>query len=68
MTNIDIIIHLLRDSDRPAECSTLMNDAATLLSRIPKAIAELLDMIDGGEECRGYDSQISTIIRILEGE
>lgn len=66
--DIATIIHLLRDSDRPASHDKLMQDAATVLSRIPKAIAELLDMIDGGEECRGYDSQISTIIRILEGE
>ena len=49
------------DNDR------LMQDAATVLSRIPKAVEELRDMIDGGEECRGRDSQISEVIRILEG-
>ena len=49
------------DNDR------LMQDAATVLSRIPKAVEELRDMIDGGEECRGRDSQISEVIRLLEG-
>ena len=44
-----------------------MQDAATVLSRIPKAIEELRDQIDGGEECRGRDQQISEVIRILEG-
>lgn len=38
-----------------------------LLSRIPKAIEELSSQIDGGEECRGRDQQISEVIRILEG-
>jgi hypothetical protein len=33
-----------------------------------KAIKMLSDMIDGGEECRDRDSEISRIIRILEGE
>lgn len=68
MTNIQTIIHLLRDSNRPASHDKLMQDAATVLSRIPKAIAELESMIDGGEELRGHDSQISHIIRILQGE
>lgn len=66
--DIAAIINLLRYSDRPASHDKLMQDAATLLSRIPRAIDELLDMIDGGEECRGIDSQISSIIRILEGD
>ena len=34
--------------------------------RIKKAIKLLSDMIDGGEECRGMDSQISDVIRALE--
>lgn len=66
--DIKTIIHLLRDSVRDPKDDKLMQDAATMLSRIPRAIDELLDMIDGGEECRGIDSQISSIIRILEGE
>lgn len=41
--------------------------AATAEARIAKAIAQLSDMIDGGEECRGRDSQISYVIDILEG-
>ena len=40
----------------------------TLQTLIGKAVLELHDMIDGGEECRGMDSSISKIIRILEGE
>lgn len=66
--DIRTIIALLRDCVRPPENDKLMQDAATALSRIPKAIEELRDMIDGGEECRGRDSQISHIIRILGGE
>ena len=68
MTKLQTIIHLLRDSDRPAECGKLMDDAAELLSRIPKAIKELNNQIDGGDECRGRDSEISEVIKILEGE
>jgi hypothetical protein len=66
-SHIDIMINLLRDSDRPASHAKLMDDAATALSRIPKAITELYALIDGGEECRGMDGAISRIIRILEG-
>lgn len=42
--------------------------AARASERISKAVAELRDMIDGGEECLGRDQQISKIIRILEGK
>lgn len=65
--SIKTIIALLRDAVRPPENDKLMQDAAIVLSRIPKAVEELRDMIDGGEECRGRDSQISEVIRILEG-
>lgn len=65
--SINTIIHLLRDSVRHPDNDKLMKDAATVLSRIPKAVEELREMIDGGEECRGHDSQISEVIRILEG-
>lgn len=37
-------------------------------ARIITARKELEDLIDGGEECRGMDSSISRIIRILGGE
>lgn len=36
--------------------------------RITKSLKELREQIDGGEECRGRDGEISEIIRILEGE
>lgn len=65
--NIATIIHLLRESDRPVSHDKLMQDAAAVLSRIPKAIEELHSQIDGGEECKGRDSQISYVIGILEG-
>ena len=39
-----------------------------LRKRIKKACTELESMIDGGEECRGKDSQISYIIQLLRGE
>ena len=65
--NVKTIIALLRDSVRHPDSDKLMQDAATVLSRIPKAIEELRDQIDGGEECRGRDQQISEVIRILEG-
>lgn len=32
------------------------------------AINELKEMVDGGEECRGRDSQISHIIGVLEND
>ena len=60
-------IYPLRNCVRHPENDKLMQDAATVLSRIPKAIEELRDQIDGGEECRGRDQQISEVIRILEG-
>ena len=65
--NIKTIIALLRDCVRHPDNDKLMQDAATVLSRIPKAIEELRDQIDGGEECRGRDQQINEVIRILEG-
>lgn len=34
---------------------------------VAHAIEELQSQIDGGEECRGRDSQISYVIDILEG-
>lgn len=49
-------------------CSRSANRLLVLDRRIESAIAELSDMIDGGEECRGRDSEISRIINILEGE
>lgn len=39
-----------------------------LTGRIDHAVRELLGQIDGGEELRGRDSEISAIIRILEGD
>lgn len=42
MTNIQIIIHLLRDSDRPAECVKLMDDAAMALTRMEIAVKAFL--------------------------
>lgn len=65
--HIKEIIYLLRNCVRHPDNDKLMQDAATVLSRIPKAIEELRDQIDGGEECRGRDQQISEVIRILEG-
>lgn len=65
--DIATIIKLLRYSDRPISHDKLMQDAANVLSRIPKAIEELRDMIDGGDECYGRDSQISYVIDLLEG-
>lgn len=65
--HIKEIVYLLRNCVRHPENDKLMQDAATILSRIPKAIEELLGQIDGGEECRGRDQQISEVIRILEG-
>lgn len=35
--------------------------------RVARARSALRIMIDGGEECRGIDSEISHVIRILEG-
>lgn len=35
---------------------------------VQHAIEELESQIDGGEECRGRDSQISYVISILRGE
>lgn len=66
--SIKTIITLLRDCVRHPDNDKLMQDAATVLSRIPKAIEELRSQIDGGEECRGRDQQISEVIRILEGK
>ena len=39
-----------------------------LQARIDYALAQLSFMIDGGEECRGRDSEISQVIRVLEGK
>jgi hypothetical protein len=41
---------------------------ALLNVRINEALLHLREMIDGGEECHARDSQISDIIRILQGE
>ena len=38
-----------------------------LENRINNAAVELYRMIDGGEECRGVDGEISKILGILEG-
>lgn len=35
---------------------------------VQHAVEELESQIDGGEECRGRDADISTVIRILKGE
>lgn len=49
----------------------LLDDAANCIDRQEKridlAIAELCALIDGGEECRGRDSEISRIICLLGG-
>lgn len=34
--------------------------------RMAEAVRMLEDMIDGGEECRGYDNAISAVIRHME--
>ena len=39
---------------------------ATKRESVTQALAVLHSMIDGGEECRGRDSEISDVIRILE--
>lgn len=65
--HIKEIIYLLRNCVRHPDNDKLMQDAAAVLSRIPKAIEKLREQIDGGEECRGRDQQISEVIRILEG-
>lgn len=36
------------------------------LESINKAQIELLDLIDGGDECQGRDSRISEILRLLD--
>jgi hypothetical protein len=38
-----------------------------LKKRMAEAVVMLHDLIDGGEECRGHDSAISSVIRKLEG-
>lgn len=43
-------------------------DDHKLVEAVARAASLLHDMIDGGEECRGRDSEISEIIRILEGQ
>lgn len=42
MTNLQTIIHLLRDSDRPAECVKLMDDAAAILETIDQMQGRIL--------------------------
>jgi len=70
MSGTSILCQVLRYADRPQSHGELMDDAASLLERQEKrinlAIAELTAMIDGGEECRGRDSELSRIINILE--
>ena len=70
-TQTSILINILRYADRPQDMAKLLDDAANCIDRQEKridlAIAELCAMIDGGEECRGRDSEISNIIQILEG-
>lgn len=39
-----------------------------LKKRMAEAVRMLEDMIDGGEECRGRDSELSEVIRKLEGK
>lgn len=52
--------------------STIVDATHYWNTRTPKresviqALGMLHDMIDGGEECRGRDSEISDIIRLLE--
>ena len=38
------------------------------IERIKLALAELYGMIDGGEECRARDSELSHVIGILEND
>lgn len=45
----------------------LINHSTLLRSRIHCATLALERLIDGGEECRGMDSALSEVIRILEG-
>lgn len=46
----------------------IFNEHATFSKRINDAIQLLSSQIDGGEECRGRDGEISEVIRILSGE
>jgi hypothetical protein len=68
-TKTSILINILRYADRPQDMAKLLDDAANCIDRQEKridlAIAELCAMIDGGEECRGRDSEISRIIYLL---
>lgn len=70
-TKTSILINILRYADRPQDMAKLLDDAANCIDRQEKridlAIAELCALIDGGEECRGRDSEISNIIRTLGG-
>lgn len=63
------VVHVIRtgvdsNNSKPFEPEKVISKE--LNRRITTAIDCLHDMIDGGEECRGLDSQISQIIRILE--
>lgn len=66
MTNIDTIIHLLRDSDRPVSHDKLMQDAATALSRIPKATAYLYGLSVFSDAVKS--AELKEAINILEGK
>lgn len=63
--------HLSRDIESAdgvanACCANAADMLIALDARINTAIMALRDMIDGGEEMRGHDSQISSIIEIFE--
>jgi len=51
--------------DRFESCAKLKKACE---ERVYLATAELLDMIDGGDECRARDGSISHIIGILDGD
>lgn len=62
---IDCAVAYLRHDD--SIISTNGGELTRLKKRMAEAVAMLHDLIDGGEECRGYDSALSGVIRKLEG-
>lgn len=47
---------------------SLAETNAVMARRIKRAQEELNNLIDGGKECQGRDSEISAVMRILGGE
>lgn len=45
-----------------------LQEYTKLVKRLHDGLELLYSQIDGGEECRGRDSEISSVIRRLEGE